>query len=265
MSDSIELGMTQELEVLTVRKGVRENTKVRVVTEIPLTVLVNGIEVATITCSPSDLKELVVGYLRTSLFIRERQDIIAWTLDSTRWLASIQIAGDPDPDLMGKRVYTTGCGKGIVYSTLAEVANRREITNGINIYSSQITALAKWLQSCSAIYRETGGVHSAALSLNGESPILFFDDIGRHNAVDRVVGAALLADVDLSAGILICSGRVSSEILHKARVCEIPILIARGAPTHQTILRARDLGITLIGFARGDSFVIFSHPHRVLE
>jgi FdhD protein len=94
-------------------------------------------------------------------------------------------------------------------------------------------------------------------------PDLLIDDIGRHNAVDKVIGHCLLAGFDLSQSMLLCTGRISSEILHKARRASIPIVVSRGAPTHQSVLLAREMGITLIGVARAGSFTIYSHYQRI--
>ncbi len=89
------------------------------------------------------------------------------------------------------------------------------------------------------------------------------EDIGRHNAVDKVIGAGLMTSCDFSNTVVVCSGRTSSEILHKARRCGMPIILSRGAPTHQTILLALEMNMTVIGFARGNGFTVYSHAERV--
>jgi FdhD protein len=115
----------------------------------------------------------------------------------------------------------------------------------------------------SALHKATGGVHTAALSLSGGNPMLLIDDIGRHNAVDKVIGGALVNLIDLTKCVILSTGRVSSEILFKARKAEIPVVASLGAPTHQSLLLARKLGVTLCGFVRGDKFTLFSHPERI--
>ena len=89
------------------------------------------------------------------------------------------------------------------------------------------------------------------------------DDIGRHNAVDKAIGDAFRRRLPMSSCALVTTGRISSEIAHKARRAGMPVVISRGAPTHQAILQARDMGITTVGFARGGNYTIFSHPQRI--
>ena len=107
-------------------------------------------------------------------------------------------------------------------------------------------------------------MHSVALSLEGALPDMLIDDIGRHNAVDKVIGYGLLHGLDFSRSILLSTGRTSSEILHKAKRAEIPIVLSRGAPTHQTILLSRDMGVTVAGFKRSGDIVVYSNGQRVL-
>jgi len=103
-----------------------------------------------------------------------------------------------------------------------------------------------------------GGVHSCALCSQDEI-IIFEEDIGRHNALDKILGRALLQDIDLSDKIILTSGRISSEILIKVGKRAIPVLISRAAPTNLAIEMARELNITLIGFARGEKLNIYSN------
>ncbi len=103
-----------------------------------------------------------------------------------------------------------------------------------------------------------------ALSLGGALPDMLIDDIGRHNAVDKIIGYGLVHGLDFSRSILLSTGRTSSEILHKAKRAAIPIVLSRGAPTHQTILLSRDMGVTVAGYGRSGSIIIYSNPDRVL-
>ncbi len=214
-------------------------------------------------CIPIDLKEFTYGFLYTSGLIKKAADIESFYLDKTKWIAELEMKETPDPSLTQRRVYTSGCGRGVMYTSINEIAYRRPLEHTISISSDQILSIATWLQRCSELYRETRAVHTAALSINGETPLFFFDDIGRHNAVDKVIGKGLIDNVDFSQVILISSGRASSEILHKARTAQIAINISRGAPTHQTVLRAREMGITVIGFAKSNNFTIYAHEKRV--
>jgi FdhD protein len=237
----------------------------RVAVEVPLTFHVNGREIATLMCTPSHLKAFAYGFLFTSGFIKSADDITAFSLDETRWRADIQVRDPVDPDLLGQRVYTSGCGKGVMYTSMMELSSRHPIQKDCRVFGSNVIQIISWLQHCSELHRITGGVHSASASIDGQIPDFFIDDIGRHNAVDKVLGTLLLEKMDCSRVMLVCTGRISSEILHKARRLEIPILASRGAPTHQSILLAKEMGITLVGFVRPTNFAVFTHAQRILE
>lgn len=264
MNKNQEFGPSVEMEVVKLKNGTVIKTGDSIATEVPFTININKREVATLLCSPIHLKELAYGFIFTSGFIKSIEEIKSFSLNTTKWIASIELENMPEPSLMEKRLYTTGCGKGILYSNISEIAYRQPIENTMTINSSQIISITKWFQHCSKLFKATGGVHTASLSIKGNIPEIFFDDIGRHNAMDKVIGKALMDGIDFSETILISSGRTSSEILHKARACGIAINISRGAPTHQTVLRARDMGITVIGFARSINFTIYSHEERVI-
>lgn len=256
-------GPSVDLDVVRMRHGVVAEASQAVATEVPCTILGNGVEVGTLLCSPSDLEALAVGFLFSSGFIHAAEDVREVTVDTTRWVVSCQLGRTPSPDLMTRRLYTPGCGRGVVYTSLSETGARQPLTSPARIAPAQIAALARWLQRCSALFRATGGVHSAALSDGGALPGVCADDIARHCAVDKVIGRWLIEGRSFERAVLITSGRISSEILHKARRARIAILISRGGPTHQAVLRARELGITLIGFARGEDFTVYAHADRV--
>ncbi len=117
-------------------------------------------------------------------------------------------------------------------------------------------------QKRSHLYSQTGGSHSAAIA--DEKKILVFrEDIGRHNAIDKVIGRSLEEDIFLEDKILLTSGRISSEVLLKAQKCHIPIIISRGAPTNQAVKLAQEMDITVSGFVRGKSMNIYTKPERI--
>jgi len=259
-----DLGLSVEVDVTVFRGGAAAGERQAIATEVPFTIMAGDLEIATMQCSPTCLRELVHGFLHASGFIARAGDVLRCDIDTTRWVAQVELAARPDPALLGRRIFTPGCGKGVVYADLAESATRLPIASNLQVTAAQVTALAVWLQQASAAYRETRALHTAALSVQGALPETAIDDIGRHNAVDKVIGRALLEEQDLSQALLVSSGRVSVEILHKVKRCGIPAIVARGAPTHQAILRSRAMGLTLIGFARANGFTAFAHPERVV-
>lgn len=236
-----------------------------VAAEVPCTVIANGVEVATMLCSPDDLDALAAGFLLSGGMVRAGSEISDLHVDTTRWTVTCTLRRTPDPALMKRRLYTSGCGRGVMFNSLAESVDRHPLSNELRVRVGQVRSLAAWLQRCSKLYRDTHGVHTAALSIDGAEPAVTMDDIGRHNAVDKVIGRALLDSVDLERAVLVSSGRVSSEILHKARAARIAVVIARGAPTHQTVLRARQAGVTVVGLARGGACTVYAHEERIVS
>ena len=265
MHDDTHMGEMIPFTITRYRNNELFAEDARVAAEIPLTFHVNSREIATLMCTPSHLKAFAYGFLFTSGFIKSADDIASFSLDETRWRADIQVKELVDPDLLGQRVYTSGCGKGVMYTSMMELSSRHPIQKDCPIFGSDVIRIISWLQHCSELHRITGGVHSASASIDGQIPDFFIDDIGRHNAVDKVLGTLLLEKIDCSRVMLVCTGRISSEILHKARRLEIPILASRGAPTHQSILLAKEMGITLVGFVRPTNFAVFTHAQRILE
>ncbi|MDY6933577.1 MAG: formate dehydrogenase accessory sulfurtransferase FdhD [Spirochaetota bacterium] len=263
MSDQVDFGPSIDLDIIRIKQGKAIPDKQCVATEVPLTIITNGDEIVTMLCTPSHLKELTIGFLYSSSFINSFDDIKSYTLDSTRWAAYCELKKKLNPDIIHKRLYTSGCGKGVMYTNMNEISSRHPLQNDITISHDEIIEIARWLQHCSILYRSTGGVHTAALSEKGSIPGIHIDDIGRHNSVDKVIGKGLMEGIDFSRTALISTGRISSEILHKARRSGIAITISRGAPTHQTILLAREMAITVVGFARGGGFSIYSKEDRI--
>jgi FdhD protein len=264
MNHSDTLGMSVNFEVVQIKKGNATNTIASVATEVPLTIVANDEEIATLSGSPDHLREFVYGFLFTAGFIQKAHDVQAFWCDETKWRIEVKLNNPPEPNLLTKRLYTSGCGRGVMFSSVVELALRRPLADEFTIDSDVIPGLMRWLQTSSQLHRSTGGVHTAALSKGGTLPEIVCDDIGRHNAIDKVIGSALITGVDFKVSVLLCSGRISSDMLFKAKRCEIPVAISLGAPTHQAVLLARDMHMTLVGFARGLSFTIFSYPERII-
>lgn len=263
MTVDYKFGPSIEMKVKKIWHGEIIECYDKVAAEIPFTININDKEIATLLCTPDNLEELVYGFLYSSRMIAKKSDIKDLYINRKKWAAYIEMDKIPDPSITEKRLYTSGCGKGIMYASVQEIAMRSPLESSIRIKASQIAELSKWLNHSSELYKVTRGVHTAALSHKGDLPTINIDDVGRHNAVDKVLGFAIMNNLNLSEYILISSGRTSSEILYKARVCDIAINISRGAPTHQAILKARDMAVTLVGFAKGSNFTVYAEDERI--
>lgn len=264
MNDTQEFGTSIKYRITRHDKGKAFEEEVPVAAETPCTFVVNDVEVATMMCTPSHLKEYTYGFLYTAGLIQSVDDITEYNCNDIKWRIDVKIDRLIDPADLGKRVYTSGCGKGVMYTSIIELSSRYPLTTELQVQSKNLIASMKWLQSSSELHRTTGGVHTATVSFGGALPDFSIDDIGRHNAVDKVIGKLLLDKIDTRDLLLMVTGRISSEILYKAKQFGIPVIVSRGAPTHQTILLARQMGITIVGFVRGSNFAVYTYPERIL-
>jgi len=248
-------------KVIRIKGSNKEIIEDLVAEEVPLTLNIGDKELVTLLCMPSDLEDLAVGFLFTSGLIRKMQDIKKIVINQEQWVACIDLA-TADIEMVFKRLYTSGCGRGALFYNAADIINRIKIASDFKIEPVKVNALMLDFQKKSEIYLKTGGVHSAALA-DTSGILIFAEDIGRHNAIDKVIGQGLKQDISFENKIMITSGRISSEVLLKTQKCRIPVIISRSAPTNQAIKLAKDMGITLVGFARGSRLNIYSAEERI--
>ncbi|PKO60901.1 MAG: hypothetical protein CVU24_11065 [Betaproteobacteria bacterium HGW-Betaproteobacteria-18] len=231
MQSSDELGTVFEVEATRYDAGTPTRVTLEVPTEVPLTIVANDLEIATLLCTPTDLKPMALGFLFSAGLIRNAAEVRDCDVDPMRWVVRCVLARTPDLALLDKRVYTTGCGKGVMYANVVELADRRPLESDVTVTPAQLVALADGLQGASPLYRRTRGVHTAALSVAGAMPQRWFDDVGRHNAVDKAIGHGLARFTEFGRCVLVSSGRTSSEIMQKARRAGIPVCASRSVPT----------------------------------
>ncbi len=164
-------------------------------------------------------------------------------------------------DLIFKRLQPPGCGKGVMLYDVSH-KNKKRITSELKITSNSVSKLMIKFHKMSVNYIKTGGTHSAAIS-DREDIVVFREDIGRHNAVDKIIGNRLQNHDSFQDKMLLTSGRISSEIFLKAYRCGIPVIISKSAPTNISVKQCRKMGITLVGFARGTRMNIYSGKERI--
>ncbi len=233
--------------------------------ELPLTIILNSREVATLLCSPIALEQLAIGFLFSEGRLKDKDDIKQVTVDEGRGVVRVDTKEDnPQNEYLFNRLITSGCGANASFYRATDALGMRPVEADSRVSPRQISDLTREFQHRSRLFRDTGGVHSAALCKDN-SMIILSEDIGRHNAVDRAFGEYLLSNISLDDIIVITSGRVSSEILLKVARRNIAILVSRSAPTSLGVKLARELGITLIGFARGGRMNVYSHKQRIAD
>jgi len=254
----------KERAVKTYDRGNTQSASVPVVLEIPITVYVNDTEMATLICSPGGHKELAVGFLLSEGLLQDISDIKDITFNEQDGLLWMETTA-PVPQLENflRRQINSCCGKGrAALYYINDARKLKPVESSCVFAASHLLHLISLLEEKSATFRKTGGVHSAALADN-KGMLVIHEDIGRHNAVDKVFGHAFLNRLNPGDKCLLLSGRISSEILIKAAHNGIPVVVSRSAPTFLAVELADEFNITLVGFARRERLTVYSHMERV--
>ncbi|MED4205855.1 formate dehydrogenase accessory sulfurtransferase FdhD [Neobacillus mesonae] len=233
--------------------------------ETALTIVLDGEEFATMVCSPSDLKELVVGFLASEGVIRVYDDIKEMHIDGDRGFAYVDLVRKHcvTRDFHSKRFIGSCCGKGRQFYFQNDVKTAKTVMSKLKITPEQCRQLMGEMQEGSSYFQQTGGVHNAALCTR-DGIVVARTDIGRHNALDKLFGYCLIHQIPLKDKLIAFSGRISSEVLLKAAKIGVGIILSKSAPTNLALGLAEELGITAIGFIRGNGFNVYTHQERVL-
>jgi FdhD protein len=254
----IEGLITNTKKVPTLRITEHDSVKMdsTVAREFSLTIVLNGQELVTLLCSPTDSQFLAVGFIQSQGLIKSKDDIKNISADDR---GAVRIETKKKVDISPRSVLTSSGGKGPGLFITQNVKKESQL----KLSTAFIFSLMEEFDQRSEVFKTTGGTHSAALC-NAKGIVVFSEDIGRHNAIDKMFGQCLLQDIAIDNCFVLFSGRISSEILLKVAARGLPILIARNAPTDLGIKLANDLGITLVGFARGKKMTVYANDWRIV-
>jgi FdhD protein len=231
-------------------------TSAHVPGEMTFTIYVNRKELVTILCTPTKLNCLVLGFLYSEGIISGMGDVASMRVCEEESLADVMLS-NPKYKLPTQRTLTSGCGGGVAFKTQGQ-----KIDSGLVVTPTEVLSLMKQFQQQMELYRLCGGVHAAALS-DTKNLLVTAEDIGRHNTLDKIQGECLLRRLSIRDGLLLSTGRVSSEMLLKAAKMQTPVIVSRTSPTGRAISLARELGITVVGYAHGSRLSVYSHPERL--
>lgn len=237
-----------------------EHVEGETIVETPVSLTVNGGVWITFMCTPIHLEELALGFLFNEGTINDMGDVADVRLCEHGDNVDVWLNFDAQQPANWRR--TSGCTGGMTAVDLLAKPNVNLAANRFQVQPEAALGMVEQLFESQELYRDTGGVHTSALS-DGEKVILAADDIGRHNTLDKLAGMCLRQNIRPQNRILITTGRVSSEMLQKAARLETPILISRTSPSSLSIEMAQRYGITLIGYARRHRFHVYSHGERV--
>ena len=232
--------------------------------ERPVTLYMNDVEVATVQATPDDLEEMAVGFMVAEGLLADREAFRSADVDHKRGLVYVTTAEEVPDDMVYKTRYvTSGCGKGVTFSSVGHAKGLERIESDVRVASSQLYDLVGQLARAASAYRETGGMHACGLGRDGEL-VIVREDVGRHNALDKLLGRAWIDRIPVRDAVLVTTGRVSYEMAVKAAKARVPVVVSRTAVTDLAAEIAGELGITMAGYARGGKMTVYTHPERVI-
>jgi FdhD protein len=245
---------------LQLKGGRVQEVKGDVVREQPLTMYVNGERFLTLLCSPFQLEALVVGYLWMEKVIGGVEEIASLQVSEVDGRADITLS--KPVTLPTERILTSGCGGGITFRIDHRLFPR--LRSSLTVRPEQLALGMKQLFQAAEHYQKSRGIHGAGLH-DGQRLLVVAEDVGRHNAVDKVKGRALLEGVETRDRILLSTGRISSEMLLKAARMGVPVVASRTSPTEMAVALAEQLNITVCGYVRPDTLNLYAGSAIVLD
>ncbi|MDC3413838.1 formate dehydrogenase accessory sulfurtransferase FdhD [Aquibacillus sp. 3ASR75-11] len=256
--------ISQTRPIVKYQNGKLQEEDDEIVTEFPITIHINGEEFATMVCTPTHLEELVIGFLASEGVILFKDDIADLKIDESQGFAYVTLKSkiQLNQQQYSKRFIGSCCGKSRQFYFQNDVRTSKTSMTKTVIKADECINLMNTMQKNSLVFKNTGGVHNAALC-NPSDIIVDRTDIGRHNALDKLYGHSILNKIPVRDKIIVFSGRISSEVLTKAAKIGVGIVLSKSAPTDLAIQLAEDLNITTVGFIRGQSFNVYSHAERI--
>lgn len=230
-----------------------------IIHERVVSIFVNGKELATMMCTPLQQDALALGFLANEGVIDSLDEVGVLHVCGGGSCVDIWLnRSDFSPPR--RMILTSGCGGGVTFDDLSRGV--RALKSGTVVAPEQLWALMGQLNQSARLYSRARGVHTSALS-DGERLLITAEDVGRHNTLDKVRGLAMLSGIDTRDRVLLTTGRISYDMVNKARRMNVPVVCSRTSPTSMSIALADRWGITLVGYVRRNSMNIYTHPERV--
>lgn len=270
-ADTPERQPSRPIQIRRLSEGTWETRQDAVACEEPLEIRVEGRSVAVVMRTPGHDEELAAGFLVSEGVVKHPRDLLEVsqcpvTADSKGNIVDVLLGGAVvNWDSLTRHVFSASscglCGKTSLDSVFQQFPN---VTADWQVDAAFIAGLPNQLHSAQATFQSTGGLHACAVFDLEGNLIISREDVGRHNALDKVLGWALMQNMlPLDQHVLLLSGRVSFEMMQKALAAGVPLVAAISAPSSLAVEFADRSGQTLAGFVRGDTLNLYSHPHRV--
>jgi len=259
--------LSKEFDIIKYSDNQMNPEKDEVIIEFTLKILINSKPFVNLVCSPKSLEALVVGFLFSEEIITKVGEIERLQINEQQVEANVDLYNKDAMTLdcdgtQAIRTITTACGKMHYINYPVFNHDKRVFGTDVKFNCKDILTRMNEFNRESELFKSTGGVHSCCLC-NAKENLYFEEDIGRHNAIDKVVGKGLLDSIDFSDTFIVTSGRVPSDVIRKVLNCGIPLIVSRSAPTDKAIVLAKAENVTLIGFARGGRMNIYCGQDRL--
>ncbi|PWE32456.1 sulfurtransferase FdhD [Maritimibacter sp. 55A14] len=253
--------LTQAVEG-TDHTGARQT--IRVVMERPLTIFLNRQEIVTAMTIGDYPEYLALGFLRNQGMLSDAEAVTGVEYDEELETVIVRTEGETDfEEKLKKKTRTSGCAVGTVFGDMME-GLEGVILPDAELRTSWLYALARKINTAPSLYLEAGAIHGTVLC-HGDRPLVYMEDVGRHNAVDKIAGWMLSERVPAADKILYTTGRLTSEMVIKTAMMGIPVLTSRSGFTAWGVEIAREVGLTLIGRMRGKRFICLAGEERLLR
>lgn len=240
------------------------NVETRVITERPLTLFLNGREVVTMMTIGDYPDYLAVGYLLNQNMLRSDDRIVGIDYDEEIETVVVRTAAETNFEKkLEKKILTSGCGQGTVFGDVMDKFENVRVDPDAVMRTSWLYTLTREINTMPSLYLAAGAIHGCVLCERART-MVYMEDVGRHNAVDKVAGYMMLNKISPKDKIFYTTGRLTSEMVIKTVQMEIPILISRSGFTAWGVELARSADLTLIGRARGKRFIAVSGAHRIV-
>lgn len=232
--------------------------------EYPVTLVLDGFEVAVFQLTKQDLEDWVYGYLFSEGIIGCSDDVASVHIDEDTGVIQVTLVNPFEAEQMfsKKKHYTAGCGRGVTFFSMTDVKTFNKVESAARYQLSYLLKKRSEFAKQSPLYLQTGGMHGACL-VHESGEMTIREDIGRHNAVDKVIGHAVRNKLDPSSLLLLTTGRISYEMLSKAAKFGFAVIGSRTAATKQAIQLAKYLQIEVIGYLRGRMAIAYTSFGRV--
>jgi FdhD protein len=258
-------GGSERVRIVSYDGGKPATVSSRIIRERMVEIVLNDRVLISIACTGQHLKELAAGFLKSEGVVEKKEDILAMSVAAKGGRVEVRVAAGKSRGIFGRRAGRTlasSGARGMVHYGDGERDPKRGIPGGVVLTPRQVLRLMSALLRSAVMHDATRGTHCSALATPGRI-IVSREDIGRHNTVDMLGGHALLKGLPLSDKVILTTGRVSAEIVHKIRLMGVPVIISHSAPTSRAVALAAELGITLIGYVRNGKMRVYAHPERI--